>query len=200
MPQSRQNQTNVTPEIEIAWARAVSHAFDDPAYYRYLKADPEKALSDLGADVSGINVKKEIAGGGGLKPTLDTLDDVIDELERTRARLRSALRATYQGGPCQSAQSGTTCPGSPCPPGGVHIHFHPYALSIPSGYSFAMQQHHHAHVQMQGFGSSPGGSPWVGGSPCVALSQVATTRASATRGVAPPQWIGGPPSGAACNA
>src|SRR5690242_21409584 len=115
VPQARQTQT-ITPEIEIAWARAVSHAFDDPAYYRYLKANPEKALSDLGADVSGINVKRETASGGGLKPTLDTLDNFIEDLERKRSALRSAERPTYQApgaAPYHPAQSAVTSCGTP---------------------------------------------------------------------------------------
>ena len=190
MPQARQNQ--ITAEIEIAWARAVARAFDDPAYYRHLKASPGKALSDLGADVSGIDVKTEIASGGGLKPTLDTLDGVIEELERTRARLTSALRPSYQGGGvCQPTQSGY---GNPCAP---TVQVHVDALSIMSGCSQPTCAQPSC-VQPQRY------SGWTGmassGSPCVALSQVATTRAGAKRVVAPPQWIGGPPSGAICSA
>lgn len=190
MPQAKQP---IKPEVEIAWARAVSRAFDDPAYYRYLKANPEKALSDHGADVSGINVKSEIAPGGGLKPALDTLDDVIEELERKRSALRSAERPTYQApgaAPYHPAQSAVTSCGTPYP-ATVHIHVQPYAFSaLPRCAASTC-------VQPQGYWGSLGMLP---GSPCVAFSQVATTRASATRRVAPPQWIGGPPSGADCSA
>jgi hypothetical protein len=197
VPQARQTQT-ITPEIEIAWARAVSRAFDDPAYYRHLKANPEKALSDLGADVSGINVKNEIASGGGLKPTLDILDDFIEELERKRSALRSAERPTYHApsaAPYQPTQSGVTSCGTPYP-ATVHVHVHPYAFSaLPRCAASTCVQP--TCVQPQGYWGPHGMLP---GSPCVAFSQVATTRASATRGAAPPQWIGGPPSGADCSA
>jgi hypothetical protein len=195
VPQSTQNPADITPEIEIAWARAVSHAFDDPRYYRHLKADPEKALRDLGADVSGIDVKNAIASGGGLKPTLDTLDGVIEELERTRGRLTSALRPPYQGaggGPCQSMQSGASY-GTSCP---TSIHLHIDALSIMSGCTQPTPAQP-TWMQTQRYSGCTGVSS---GTPCIALSQVATTRASATRGVAPPQWIGGPPSGGVCSA
>ena len=56
----------ITPEIEIAWARAVSRAFDDPSYYRYLKADPKRALTDLGADVGKVDLEAQVREAGGL--------------------------------------------------------------------------------------------------------------------------------------
>ena len=74
----------ITPEIEIAWARAVTRAFDDPSYYRYLKADPTRALTDLGADVGKVDLEAQVREGGGLTPTLATLDTVIAEVERKR--------------------------------------------------------------------------------------------------------------------
>lgn len=198
MPQARRTDTGkIQPEIEIAWARAVSRAFDDPAYYRYLKANPEKALSDLGADVSAVDVKNEIADGGGLKPTLRTLDDFIEELEKKRSALRSAERPTYQApgaAPCQATQSAVTSYGTPYPTT-IHVHVQPYAWSLmpKCAVSTCVQP---TCVQPQGYWGPVGMPP---GSPCVAFSQVATTRASATRGVAPPQWIGGPPSRAVCS-
>ena len=189
----------ITPEIEIAWARAVSRAFDDATYYRYLKANPAKALSDLGADVSRINVKREIASGGELKPNLDTLDNFIEELEKKRSALRSAERPTYQApgaAPYHPTQSGVTSCGTPYP-ATVHIHVQPYAFSaLPRCAASTCVQP--MCVQPQGYWGPFGGM--LPGSPCVAFSQVATTRASATRGAAPPQWIGGPPSGAGCSA
>lgn len=183
----RAPRDDLKPEIEIAWARAVSRAFDDPAYYRYLKADPKKALSDLGADVSGVNVKSEIAVGGRLKPALDSLDEVIDELERKRSELTASLRSAYQ-----------VAGGAPCQPMHYHHHhLHSWALSRATTPPTCVQP---TCVQPPGV-QSPGywGYGMSPGSPCVALSQVATTRARATTGVAPPQWIGGPPSGATCS-
>jgi hypothetical protein len=198
VPQARRTPRStrtIAPEIEIAWARAVSRAFDDATYYRYLKADPKKALSDLGADVSSINVKNEIASGGRLKPALDTLDNLIEELERKRSALRSAERPTYQAptaAPYYPTYSGVTSCGTPYP-ATVHIHVQPYAFSaLPRCAASTCVQP--MCVQPQGYWGPYGGM--LPGSPCVAFSQVATTRASATRGVAPPQWIGGPPSAA----
>ena len=50
----------IKPDVEIAWARAIARAFDDPAYYRRLKANPAAVLSELGADVSGIDVTRKV--------------------------------------------------------------------------------------------------------------------------------------------
>jgi hypothetical protein len=188
-------EPDITPEIEIAWARAVARAFDDPAYYRSLKADPAKALSDLGADVSGIDVKNAIKRDGGLNPPLDALDDSIGALERKRSEVAAAGRPTYQAPGVASyptTQSGTTSYGTPHPTT-VHVHVNPaatYALSVMSKCTSAMYLPPTC-AQPQGYWG-PGLPPGV---PCIALSQVATTRASATRALAPPQWIGGPPSG-----
>jgi hypothetical protein len=195
----RSNGTgSITPEIEIAWARAVSRAFDDASYYRYLKANPEKALSDLGADVSRIKVKHEIARGGRLKPPLETLDEFIEELERKRAALGSAGRPTYQApaaAPYQPTQSGGTYCGMPYP-ATVHVYVQPYGFSAGTrcAPSTCVQP---MCVLPQGYWGPAGMLP---GSACGGFSQVATIPASATRGAAPPQWIGGPPSGAAGRA
>ena len=179
----------ITPEIEIAWARAVSRAFDDPSYYRYLKADPKKALTDLGADVGKVDVEAQIRDGG-LTPTFGTLDTVVAEVERKRAAARSGEGSGYRpcppSAPCQPTQPGTaSCPST------VHVHIQPYAMSYPTrcAQPTCVQP---SCAQPQGYWG-PGGLP--PGWPCVAMSQVATARASATRGVTPPQWIGGPPSG-----
>jgi hypothetical protein len=205
VPQSPKSPGTITPGIEIAWARAVSRAFDDPAYYRYLKADPKKALEDLGADVSDIDLKSAIGQGGGLTPTLDDLDTVNEELEKKRAALRSAERSTYQtpagASPSpyvtawQPMQSGITFYGAPYPTT-VHVHVQPFAMSsLPKCVQPTCVQP--TCVQPQGYWGPVGVPP---GWPCIAMSQVATTRAGAARGVAPPQWIGGPPSGALCSA
>jgi len=174
--------------VEIAWARAVARAFDDPAYYRSLKANPKKALRDLGADVRGLKVKRAIKDGD-LKPSLKKLNKSIRALERKRSALAGAGRPTYQApgaATWQPTQSGVTSCGTPYP-AAVHLHLQPYAFSALPRYAGSTC------MQPQGYWGSPGMLP---GSPCIAFSQVATTRASATRGTAPPQWIGGPPSGA----
>ncbi len=183
----------IKPKVEIAWARAVARAFDDPAYYRSLKANPKQALRDLGADVRGVKVKREIAPDGRLKPSLRALDKSIKDLEKRRSALAGAGRPTYQAPGAstgQPTQSGVTSCGSPYP-ATVHVHIQPYAFSaLPRCAASTC-------VQPQGSWGQLGMLP---GSPCVAFSQVATTRASATTGATPLQWIGGPPSGADCSA
>jgi hypothetical protein len=205
VPQSPKSPGTITPEIEISWARAVSRAFDDPAYYRHLKADPAKALTDLGADVSSIDLEPEIRDGGGLTPSLDKLDAVIADLEKKRAATRSCERSAYgaSGGaapspsatPCQPTQPGITSYGAPYPTT-VHVHVNPFAMAAGTKcvQPTCVQP---TCVQPQGYWGPVGVPP---GWPCIAMSQVATTRAGAARGVASPQWIGGPPSGALCSA
>lgn len=185
----------ITPEIEIAWARAVSRAFDDPSYYRYLKADPKRALTDLGADVGKVDLEAQVREAGGLTPTLATLDTVIAEVERKRTAARSGEGSGYRA-PSAPYCSATPCqptqPGAASCPSTVHVHIQPFAMSIVSRCAPTCIQP--SCVQPQG-NWVPGGLP--PGWPCVAMSQVATARVSATKGVTPPQWIGGPPSGAA---
>ena len=180
---------NILPAVEIAWARAVSCAFEDPAFHRRLRANPAGVLTELGADVSGIDVKIETADGGRLKPSLETLDKVNEELEEHRAALRSLQRPGCQAAacpptcppvtPCQPLQPGTTtCPASY--PASIHLHaISPYYASLQPN-SFAC----HA------YGGVKGGA-------CIYASQVATARINAIVRTGPPVWIGGPPSGAA---
>jgi hypothetical protein len=185
-------QKDIPPAVEIAWARAVSCAFDDPAFHRRLRANPAGVLADLGADVTGIDVRVETADGGRLRPSLETLDRVNEELEVHRAALRSMQ---LQG--CQAAGCPPPCPPvAPCQPGTAtcgasyptSFHFHavsPYYASAHTGTHGC-----HAYVGSHAQGVLRGG-------PCIYASQIATACTNATVRTGPPVWVGGPPSGTA---
>ena len=179
----------ITPAVEIAWARAISCAFEDPAFHRRLRANPAGVLTELGADVSGIDVKVETAEGGQLKPSLEALDKVNEELEVHRAALRSVQRPG-----CQAA----ACP-PPCPPVTSCPPLQPGTTTCAAPYPMSIHLHaaspYYASLQPSSFGCQAYGG--LRGGACIYASQVATTRTNATVRTGPPVWIGGPPSGAA---
>jgi hypothetical protein len=180
----------IKPEVEIAWVRAVARAFDDPAYYRRLKANPAAVLSELGADVSGIDVRHEVEHGG-FTPSLAALDEVNKDLEMKRDALRAAEASSYQP-PSRSASWSTSAPDQslqsmPAYPTSIHIHVPALGSSVQSCSATGC-------MTVQTYASSGCASFRLA---CIAASQVATTRPSASPGDAAPQWIGGRPSGGA---
>jgi hypothetical protein len=158
----------LTPEMEVAWARAISCAFDDPAFYRRLKIDPVGVMREMGVDVTEDDVEL-------LKPNRETLDKVIKRLEKQRDAVRAAQRPCAQ--PYTYAASYAASYAAP-------VQTQVVASVASSGCVAAS-----GHSQTCGTRSC-GFTAW--GS--IAASQVATTRAAAGSRAAPPQWLGGPPS------
>ena len=179
----------IKPDVEIAWARAIARAFDDPAYYRRLKANPAAVLSELGADVSGIDVTREVERGG-FTPSLEALDEVNKDLEMKRYALRGAEPSTYQP-PSRSASWSTSAPdqslqsGMAAYPTSIHLHVPTLGSSFQSCSATGC-------MTVQTYASSGCSSLRFA---CIAASQVATTRPAASPADAAPQWIGGRPSG-----
>lgn len=177
----------ITPEVEIAWARAISYAFDDPAFERRLRADKAGVLREFGVEVTEDHLEDALESGR-LGPKLETLAKANQTLERQRAAVRGAQQPA-------SRASGVP-PISPSPAPGVSTQpgIATYAGPI------------HIHATASPYGSMPYApiNPYTVGCnyasfttrTCVYASQVATTRTHAVTATGPPQWIGGPPSGA----
>ena len=177
---------DITPELEIAWARAVSRAVDDPAFCRRLEADPEGVLEEFGVDVP-----EGVVGRGDLKPTLK---EAIPAIEKQRKIVQAALQSSTGAAACSYV--------APVPLA------QPVMVSYAIPYYASAQPHTHvsppppsapfyASIQPYTSGSHAYGYAPYASAPWASLyaSQVATTRAITAPSPIPPQWLGGPPSG-----
>ncbi len=145
------DKRRITPEIEIAWARAISLAFHDPAVYRRLKANPARVLHKLGADVHHVDVRHAVHHGW-LKPSLHDLDAVHEDLEVMREALRGAERSS-----CCTPSTPTCCPPytpTCCPTCGSDHAPQPGAYGTGAGQPTSI----HLHVPTLGSGSQSFGS------------------------------------------
>ncbi len=80
--QEQTEQSSVTPQLEIGWARAVARAADDPAFRQRLESDAKSALKELGVDVpDDVDIAHD------LKPSLA---QALAAIERQRAILSGA--------------------------------------------------------------------------------------------------------------
>jgi hypothetical protein len=174
----------VTPELEIAWARAISRAADDPAFRRRLEADPKGVLEEFGVEVpAGINMAKD------LHPALS---DALPVIERQAKMVRAALGAGWQSATGLAPVS-YVAPASVARPVSTscalfYASAQPYTYATPNPPPAPF----HASILPSTFGSHAYTLAF-----CASFhaSQVATTRAATERGPAPPQRFGGPPSG-----
>ena len=210
-------------ELEIAWARAVSRAAEDPAFGRRLRDDARGVLEEeFGVDVPEIDFDTQLTPG---------LSQALDTIEKQHKLVRAAQR---QG--CQSSLGTVGCSyvasvpmAQPViaaypvafyasihphthvapPPAAVpfyasaqpHTHVSPPPAAVP--FYASAQPHTHAspspppaplYASIQPYTS--GGHAYAS-APWASLyaSQVATTRAVTVPGPIPPQRLGGPPSG-----
>ena len=149
--EAARDKRRITPEIEIAWARAISLAFHDPAVYRRLKANPARVLHKLGADVHHVDVRHAVHHGW-LKPSLHDLDAVHEDLEVMREALRGAERSS-----CCTPSTPTCCPPytpTCCPTCGSDHAPQPGAYGTGAGQPTSI----HLHVPTLGSGSQSFGS------------------------------------------
>jgi hypothetical protein len=187
-------------ELKIAWARALSRAFDDPQYYRRLKTNRHGVVKELGFNVTEQTVD-------GLEPTLDDLDAAIASADRQRAMLRAAEPASTPSSIAAPTFSVVPVPyAQPVVAPQPVVQFAqpavaPQTVGPQPVAAFAAAARPPAPfftlVNPYTYGSQ---SCVLGAWASIAASQVATTRASARSAPAPPQRFGGPPSGGVLTA
>jgi hypothetical protein len=187
----------VTPELTLAWARAIARAYDDPAFRRRLQSGAVKVLYvEFGVETDKDTVEN-------LTPTLA---DALREIDKQEKLLRAARETT--SGTSASAVSFGTPIMQPVPapyPVPVYVSVPPQTRGYysppppPSGY-YAPPPHPYAspapasfYATVQPYASGMQGGPiWPWAS--IYASQVATTRTVTETRASPPQWLGGPPS------
>lgn len=168
--------TGLTPELEIAWARVVSHAADDPAFAQRLQDNPRAVLVEL-----GVEVPDDVDPATDLRPVLA---DALAAIERQRAMLSGSM--PYASSPRYVAAPGAPYASSPRP-----FVSAPYASSPQPWFSApyaSRPQPWYASTPPACYGTM-GCHPWVPTNP------YGTCGFASPWGSSAPQWLGGPPSG-----
>ncbi len=102
--------SGVTPQLEIAWARVVARAFEDPALRQHLEHDPAGVLQAMGVEVpSGVNVATD------LRPTLAAAVAAIDQEHARFAAAAAAAPPLAAYPPIVYAYPPSSYPSAPYP-------------------------------------------------------------------------------------
>ena len=179
MPTSKTNPSrSVPPDFEIAWARAISRAVDQPAFAERLKADPAAALAELGVSIpDGIDVRSDVS---------PTLEEALPAIERHRAAVAQATPGSVAAWPPLTFAAGTLASGGCLASFGTCASFSCFFASAnPSTVGTSVSTIHCHSGQTPARAAAPYASRPVG--------------AYGSAGSLAPQWWGTSPSGATAS-
>ncbi len=212
----------VTPELEVAWARVIARAFDDPVLRAHLEHDPAAVLSSMGVEIpAGVNVATD------LRPTLASATAAMDREAgqasggaggaHPSAPYPSAPATAYPSAPPTAYPSApataypsapaTAYPSAPAIHAVAHVHWVHYvpAAAYPSAqpmhaapYPSAQPMHAapYPSAQPMHVAPYPSAQPMHAAYPSAQpMHAIADTQRVPPAEAAPPQWFGGPPSG-----